>query len=374
MLKVNISVFQKVFWVFFVFALLAGSAFGAISDSDFIELCVEGSLQQISEAIKDGANVNAKVNGGFTPLLYATAANPDQKAVIALIDAGADVNARNRAGWTPLILAAGSGNPNPEVIKALINAGADVNARVMEDKSTPLILAAEHCSKPEVITLLLDSGANPAKKRIIFQDRGSDDATKLAIDYARENENLKDTDILRRLEEETRSSEAAAKKDGEFIELCKTGSLQQINDAILNGANVNARNEENETPLMRTVANNSGLEVTTALINAGADVNLKDDNGATALLSAAAHSTDPEVIKTLINAGASVNSSDYSGYAPLMLAVLNNPNPDVAAVLLEHGANPKAKNRHGKMALDFAGGNKNLKDTEVLKRLEEISR
>jgi ankyrin repeat protein len=125
---------------------------------------------------------------------------------------------------------------------------------------------------------------------------------------------------------------------------------------------------------MRTAANNSGLEVTTALINAGADVNLKDDNGATTLLSAAAHSTDPEVIVTLINAGANVNSSDYSGYAPLMLAVLNNPNPDVTRVLLEHGANPKAKNRHGKMAIDFSGGNEKLKGAEVLKRLEEISR
>ncbi len=31
-----------------------------MSDSDFIKLCASGSAQQVADAIKNGANVNAK--------------------------------------------------------------------------------------------------------------------------------------------------------------------------------------------------------------------------------------------------------------------------------------------------------------------------
>ena len=52
--------------------------------------------------------------------------NPD--VAKALIAAGADVNARINLGWTALFWAA-TLNTNPDVVKVLLAAGADKNAR-----------------------------------------------------------------------------------------------------------------------------------------------------------------------------------------------------------------------------------------------------
>jgi len=122
-----------------------------ISDSEFIRLCREGSSQQIIDAVKNFANVNAKSSG-------------------------------DTQGWTPLMLAVCNNNSTPEVITALVEAGADVNAK-NPDGSTPLILAAKHNTHSEVITTLRELGANPDTK---------DNYGKSAIDYAREKIKLKE--------------------------------------------------------------------------------------------------------------------------------------------------------------------------------------
>jgi ankyrin repeat protein len=45
--------------------------------------------------------------------------------VTLLIEAGADVNAKNDYGWTPLMSAAMHSNSSPEIIKLLNAAGAE---------------------------------------------------------------------------------------------------------------------------------------------------------------------------------------------------------------------------------------------------------
>jgi ankyrin repeat protein len=68
------------------------------------------------------------------------------------INAGADVNARDEGGRTPLMVAAF--NANPEVIKTLITAGADVNAR-NDFGSTPLMEAAGYRFDPPILDIML---------------------------------------------------------------------------------------------------------------------------------------------------------------------------------------------------------------------------
>ncbi len=78
------------------------------------------------------------------------------EGVRAALDAGADLEARTEGGLTPLMYAARY-NENPEVVQVLLEAGVDLEARD-EDGSTPLMLAAWN---PEVVQVLLDAGADP---------------------------------------------------------------------------------------------------------------------------------------------------------------------------------------------------------------------
>ena len=113
--------------------------------------------------------------------------------VQAAIDKGADVKAQDKLGRTPLLLAA-EHNPNPGVITVLLKAGADIEA-ACNCGITPLIGAAELNNHPEVITTLLKAGADAMTK----SNKG-----KTAFDYAQDNEKLKGTDALKKLEEASR--------------------------------------------------------------------------------------------------------------------------------------------------------------------------
>ena len=245
---------KKIFLSLLICALFANPAQAAMSDYDFVVLAGSGTLQEIQEAIRNGANVNAKVvRWDFfeqTPLISAALRNPNLEVIAALVNAGADINAKSD-GWTalmlalsqqhqrdleviialieagadvnvsdgfnpPLRLATGHSNeaitlllkagadinvgdalgvaamlsPDPEMIMTLVKAGADVNART-ECGSTPLMSAA-HSNASEVVLTLLNHGADPT----IRNDDG-----RMAIDFARENDALRNTDALRRLAE-----------------------------------------------------------------------------------------------------------------------------------------------------------------------------
>ena len=78
------------------------------------------------ELIAIGADVNAKDDNEWTPLMYACRERRLNTAQV-LIEANADVNAADRAGETPLMLAAERGLA--EAADWLIKAGADVNAK-----------------------------------------------------------------------------------------------------------------------------------------------------------------------------------------------------------------------------------------------------
>lgn len=160
---------------------------------------------------------------------------------------------------------------------------------------------------------------------------------------------------------------AAKMSDEAFLELCKKGSVEQVQTAIRNGANVNASNEEGSTPLHEASSDNSNPEVLKALLKAGADVNASDEWDSTPLHEAALHNSNLEVVKALLKAGADVNALDSSIITPLHNAAQNNPNHEITALLLKAGADVNALNRFGDTPLHNAAyANPNL---EVLKKL-----
>ena len=70
--------------------------------------------------------------------------------------------------------------------------------------------------------------------------------------------------------------------DNDFIKLCRSGTVQQIESAIKDGANVNAKDEDNDTAL-KSASWNVNPEVITVLIKNGADAKAKDKEGKRAI-------------------------------------------------------------------------------------------
>jgi ankyrin repeat protein len=127
----------------------------------------------------------------------------------------------------------------------------------------------------------------------------------------------------------------------DFLKLVQTGTPQDVQAAISNGADVNARDLLDMSPLMDAAWENSNPEVIIVLVKAGADIN--------------AH-------------------GGISDWSVLSWAAIYNSNPEMITTLLRAGADAKAKNKLGKTALYWAQKNEGLKDTDAFRQLEEASK
>jgi len=131
-----------------------------------------------------------------------------------------------------------------------------------------------------------------------------------------------------------------------------------------------------QTAVLFAVAITGTPQDVQAAINNGADVNAYSSAFMTPLITAASFNDDPEVITTLLKAGADLEAVDRSPYGmtALIAAASLNRNPEVIKTLLKAGANGRAKDKTGKTALDYARRNYSLEGTDALKQLEEASR
>ena len=286
------------------------------------------------------------------------------------------------------IAAAALYNNRPEVIDLLLDGGFSANYRV-KDGTSVLMLAAMR-NTPAIVKRLLDAGADTTVKN---------DAGETAIDLALKNENFAEgaEDVLERLrgkntvltpeerraarikqaeqEKQARIASGAKLTDSEFIELCKSGSVQDIEKSIKGGSDVNAktylrdastgkRKGISEFALMAAVLHNKS-EVVEALIKAGVYLETMNYSGYTALM-AAVERNDVRKVKLLIDAGADVNAHDSEHITVLTVAVKESA-PEVVKMLIDAGANVNAKSKLGYTALCWTlAGCKYLESLNVL--------
>ncbi len=149
--------------------------------------------------------------------------------------------------------------------------------------------------------------------------------------------------------------------------------LEEVRRMIAGGADVNAADCRNKTPLMDAAACNNP-EIVRALLDAGAAINARDNNGRTALMAAlmaalkAALKADGnlEIVRALLEAGADPNVKDTGGNTALSWAAARN-NPETVRALLNAGADINAKSgAYGVTALMQAAYSGNLETVRVL--------
>jgi ankyrin repeat protein len=121
--------------------------------------------------------------------------------------------------------------------------------------------------------------------------------------------------------------------DRELSEAARENNLPEVSRLLSVGADVNAKDICNQTPLHR--ASLCGhLPVVDELQEHGADIEAKDDDGDTPLHNASLGGYLP-IVKALLSGGANILAVNNDGELPIHLA-MSNGKSEVAKYLLQH--------------------------------------
>ncbi|KAH7487054.1 hypothetical protein FOMA001_g5725 [Fusarium oxysporum f. sp. matthiolae] len=201
---------------------------------------------------------------------------------------GSQLTHSNGGKCEPLILA--SKNGHTVIARWLIDNGANVQAKYQKESALSLASMNGHF---ETVDLLLDAGVDPGTCGtndipILYMavDKGHDAVVKL---------------LLKR------------------------------------GANVEAKGPMGDSLLHRAAKRQRSKAILETILSYGADINARDDGGETPLLNAARWASDDEV-ELLIRRGADINIRNRHSETCLHLAVKNPLKPcHIVRLLLEHG-------------------------------------
>ena len=297
--------------------------------------------------IRGGSEINAQDNDGMTALMLA--ANVDNVCAIeTLLKAGAKTDLKDSDGMTALMFAAFNGSE--ELIRLLLDAGRNVPGgeavtRLQDSEGWTALVFAAQKNTPEAVKLLIDAEAQSGGP--VLSEKKMEVLLIDAVRKARLNVDMRRDSLFKAL-----MVAASNNKDPQVIKLL-TGV----------GADVNARDAHNQTPLLLAVQRNC-VEVVQAILDAGAEVDAtRDDifddlekrvhdepglhnaltsagrgaNGQTALIEAAEGNANPEILKALLNAGANVNAKNEYDQTALIFAAQDAP-LNVVKLLLDAGA------------------------------------
>jgi ankyrin repeat protein len=240
-------------------ALFAGDATG---QTELMQLCRSGNLENVKKAVASGADLTARDPFGLDALLYATI-NDYKEIVEFLHQNGADsqkIDISYLLKWHTV-----------ESVEHLVRLGCNVNYKGQTGK-TPLFLALTLQNKP-LYALLIQAGAD-------IQQSNETGGTLL--------------------------HQAILNQDWDLVQSLLTA-----------GVNVNAVNEDGTVPL-HLAAKAQDYALMQQLIDLGADVDAKDENDATsAFVAVLLH--DVDMMKLLLKNGADVSIASKWG-APLQRA------------------------------------------------------
>ncbi|HEY7376441.1 MAG TPA: ankyrin repeat domain-containing protein [Polyangia bacterium] len=284
---------------------------------------LSGQKSLVQVLLDKGAAVDARSTEGMTPLYQAARKDAAEVAQL-LIARGADVNARTRSGFTPLTMAAEQGSD--EVARLLVAGRADVNARDAK-RFTPLLAA---CRSLLIRYTLEASTPGAADIRSKFP-AGEVAKTRAALGEVRGNFGA----VALLLVNSGADPNVPTPAFTPLGAAATVGDLALADALIAHGAAMNDTST-GESALHAAIAEGHP-DVVKLLIARGANVNARNMSQLTPLHFVARYTRDRSLAELLIQHGADVNAKERDGHTPIEVAV-GARNDEIAAVLRQHGA------------------------------------
>ena len=330
-----------------------------------LAVCCDAKVQEKVEMIQyfldQKCNVNAIDYVESTPL-HAAAAMGEPKVVEILVKNGASPFARDAEGLTPLHLAANGGHL--AAAKVLTTNWAPVNATDCEDEE-------EEEETDDVSEAFKRQQKRTGKKRIATPGASlyiARRGTPLHVCAAANRIGIA-KHLVCDAGADVRSQEGPQKSTALHI-ASRCGHLKICQLLLDNGADVNARDGNSETPLMRAVEGGH-LDTACLLMQRGSNVCAENEAGLTALHIAAALARK-EFFPLLVDRGANPNcpcSKQYKdwdgGRTPVHYAA-HNGELDAFLCLVRLGGDSRALSKVGWPPLFYAVEAKNLKLSEFI--------
>lgn len=278
----------------------------AAENSPFYLPIRNNDLSALSKLVHD-PGLKSRDTRGTSPLMYAAALG-SLESMRLLLDAGADPNAANDFAATPLMWCAG----DAAKVRLLLSKGARVDARSKLGR-TALLVAAAYDGATEAARLLIEKGA---------EVNARDNSGMSVLEQAASSNHIELVRLLL-----AKGANVNTVDEGGFTALMSAAGNGDRNAALVellleNGAAVNVKSADTaeivkngpialgHLTALQLAAGQGNYEAVEALIKAGADVNAKDVRNATPLVFAVATDhANPNIVKLLLARGADRESA-----------------------------------------------------------------
>ncbi|CAI7565786.1 unnamed protein product [Penicillium glandicola] len=330
--------------------------------------------------LSDAEDEQNTLTTSMSPLYYATWLGLIDTMDLLLRNKKYLINEQGNFGRTPLAAACERGNL--EATKKLLDNDADID--IVSDNGHNALHAAACNGHAEVVTLLLEKGAR-------IYDKSDGSVTPLYC--ACLDGHFQVAQILLQWQPDII---ATHKGLGALAAASSGGFLDIVQLLIERGANINAPNRFESTPLMKACygdhievvrllldegaeVNHPGqllltpvnlasyyglLDIAQLLIERGADINAPDEDGETPLYHAC-QKGHIEIVRLLLDRGADINAPDEDGETPLYHACRKG-HTEIVRLLLDRGADINAPDEDGETPLCNACYNGHIETVRLL--------
>ena len=380
-------------WADFLVLLIAVNLCGcarrpvdqSILDHEFLEAVARGGQESVRQSLKRGAHIEAKDDNGDTALLIIARQQQrvgekaeDQAAIVKmLLENGADIEVKDRNGSTPL-LAAAAQDSNLAMIKLLLDSGANVEAK--DQNGNTALMEAARIGLSDVTEILLErTTEKEAKDRALFaaivtapvimniaEPRPGTQPSAVAPPSQLPDQPYDESHTVKLLLDKGADIEARDEQGQTPLVRAATYGQDRIVRLLLDkGANIEATDPDGATALINAACGGcvvidmgDTFDCVRLLLDRGASVEARTKGGSTALMVAASYG-QIRILKLLLEKGASVSDRDSDGSTALILAAHSGvttatgvvSTTDCVRLLLDHGSEVNAKNKKGETAL-----------------------